>query len=110
MILGRTPDLDAPITSWTQVSAFDAAKDCENARANHLPKRKTSEVDAIPGDTPVGHLPVLPARLPPGWFPADAFDLDAPGELMALRLGGEWYFTRCVPAEAVYAPKSPAQK
>ena len=66
-------------------------------------------LDAIPSNTPIKNLPVLPARLPPDWLPPDAFDLDAPGEVMAIRPGGEWYFTRCVPAEAVYPPPQPQQ-
>ena len=106
MIRGITPDLDAPITRWTQATAFDTAKECETARTKHLPTKAgtplpagfvlaeedtqappaapaSRALDAIPGNTPIKNLPVLPARLPPDWLPPDAFDLDAPGEVMA---------------------------
>jgi hypothetical protein len=53
MVQGRTPELDAPITRWTQVTAFDTAKDCEAARAEHLPKRKGNPIDAISPTIPL---------------------------------------------------------
>src|SRR5438552_15827720 len=41
-----TPDLDAPITQWTQATAFDTAKECETARTKHLPTKAGTPLPA----------------------------------------------------------------
>ena len=117
MVRGSTPDFFAPITIWTQVAAFDTAKECETARVKQRPKPLTNP-KRQPGfsDELGSHFrsgeplpPEVPDRTSPE-IPFDALDPEAPLEKLAIRPGAEGYFARCVPAEAVYPSQLPAQK
>jgi len=112
MVRGSTPDLFAPIARWSQITAFDTAKECETTREKHRPKPLTAQRRRTASDELGGHfrsgepLPGGPTPNSPDIL-LDALDPGAPFEKLAIRPGAEWYFARCVPAEAIYPPKSP---
>lgn len=114
MVRGATPDFFAPITLWTQVTAFDTAKECETGRAKHQPKPPTTPKGGPPpaSDEHIRSGEPLPGGPRPNSpdIPFDALDPEAPIDRFAIRPGAEWYFARCVPVEAVYPPQPPAPK